>query len=153
MDRQRPRPDLGQRDGPSRHTHLVVVLVAAVDRRVVPAIRFLSTLTAIDVRAVHIAEDAVATRRLAYDWMALDLPWLPLTIRDATAASLITSIRDAVAEQASGYEHVTVLVPELVVCGRVRRFLHRGTARALAVSLQGLPRVTTLLAPTGIEPP
>ena len=148
-ERARPRTDparLNQGRG-----HLVLVLVATLDRRIVPAIRFLSTLSGIELRAVHVATNVADTRRLAYDWMTLDLPWLPLHIHDLTTTSLAASIVDAVTEEAAGFEHVTVVVPEMTVDSRWQELLHRRTGRQIVRTIHHLPRVTALVAPLPSE--
>ncbi|MGH9284650.1 MAG: hypothetical protein ACRD0M_03105 [Acidimicrobiales bacterium] len=59
------------------------MLVSVVDRRILPALRFVSRLPETDVRALHVSVEAFETRRLAEDWMELGLTWLPLHIHDA----------------------------------------------------------------------
>ena len=144
-ERAHPRTDRAQ--APPRPAQLVLVLVAALDRRIIPAVRFLSTLTGIELRAVHVATDPDETRRLAYDWMALDLPWLPLHIHDLTASTLAASIGNAITDEATGFERVTVVVPEMTFEPRWHELLHRRTARQIVRAIHHLPGVTALVAP------
>ena len=150
-ERAQSRPD---RAAAGRHpAQLVLVLVAALDRRLIPALRFLSTLTGIELRAVHVATDPEETRRLAYDWMTLDLPWLPLHIHDLTAPSLAASIGNAISDEATGFGRVTVIVPELSVDHRWHELLHRRTGRQIVRTIHDLPGVTALVAPLPADSP
>ena len=129
-----------------RH-HTVILLVAAVDRRLVPALRFVSRLPRAQLRAVHVSVDPDDTRRLASDWMNLGLSWLPLHVHEATADTLAASVCQAVEEEAGGAETTTVVVPELDLYRWWQRLLHRGTARRIVHQLQGLPGVSTVIVP------
>lgn len=130
-----------------RRNHAVIILVSVVDRRIIPAIRFVSRLGYGDTRALHISVSPDETRRLAVDWMNLGLSWLPLHIRDATAGTLALSVRDAVREEARSTGTVTVVVPELDSRRWWYPLLHRRSARRIAARLQSLPGVTAVIAP------
>lgn len=126
----------------------VIVLVSAVDRRIVPALRFVSGLACSDSRALHIVTDPERARRLAADWMYLGLTWLPLHIQEPTADSLTLSVREAIREESRANERVTVVVPELDFPRWWHPLLHRGrSARRIAELLQPLARVTTVIVP------
>ena len=127
--------------------HTVVVLVATVDRRIVPALRFVSRLACTDSRALHVIVDPEQAHRLATDWMNLGLAWLPLHMQEATAHSLPLSVRDAVREASLGTERVTVVVPELDFPRWWHPLLYRGSARRIAEALQPLSWVTTVIVP------
>lgn len=127
--------------------HTVIVLVSVVDRRIVPAIRFVSRLGSSDSRALHVSVDPEESRRLAVDWMNLGLSWLPLHIREATAGTLPASVRDAVRREAGSALTVTVVVPELDHSRWWSPFLHRRSARRIAAELQSLPGVTAVVVP------
>jgi hypothetical protein len=132
---------------------LVLVLVGALDRRIVPALRFVATWTGADLRAVHVVVDAATTRRLASEWMALDLGWLPLHVHDAVGPTLATSIVAAVEAEttAAGVDRCTVVVPQLDVPGRWQQLLHRRTGTEVARVLATVPGVTTLVAPAAMS--
>ena len=129
-----------------------MLLVSVVDRRILPALRFVSRLGYADTRALHISVDPDETRRLASDWMKLGLSWLPLHIRDATTSPLPVAVRDAVQEEALGTENVTVVLPELDFSSWWHLLLHRRSARRIAAELQGLPNVTTVIVPFSLAP-
>ena len=127
--------------------HTVILLVSVVDRRIVPALHFVSRLACSDSRALHVAVDAEGTRRLAADWMNLGLSWLPLHIEEGEAGSIPTSVREAVGRLATATDRVTVVVPELDFVRWWHPFLYRGTARRIAEQLQPLPGVTAVIVP------
>jgi hypothetical protein len=132
--------------------HTVIVLVSVVDRRIVPALHFVSRLGYADTRALHVSIDADETRRLAADWMNLGLSWLPLHIRDATAPGLPASVRDAVQRERGATESVTVVLPELDSARWWYPLLHRRSARRIAAQLQPLPGVTAVIVPFFVPP-
>lgn len=134
-----------QRRTARRHT--AIVLVSVADRRIVPALRFVSRLAQTDVRALHVSVDPEETRRLAADWMKLDLTWLPLYIHDTPAEDLLGSLRQAIEREAQGTGEVIVVVPELQFTRWWHPLLHRRIARRIALQLQPLPRVTTVIVP------
>jgi hypothetical protein len=134
-----------QRRTARRHT--AIVLVSVADRRIVPALRFVSRLARTEVRALHISVDSEETRQLAADWMQLDLTWLPLHIHDSPSEDLLGSVRQAVEQEADETGEVVVIVPELQFTRWWQPLLHRRTARRIAVQLQPLPRVTTVIVP------
>lgn len=132
----------------TRRRHTAVVLVSTVDRRILPALRFVSRLPDTDVRALHVSADTDETRRLAREWMDLGLTWLPLHIHDPAAETLSESLRVAVrqeAERTSG--SVTVVVPELEFCRWWQALLHRHSARRIVQDLQAISEVTTVIVP------
>lgn len=129
-----------------RH-HTAILLVANVDRRILPALRFLSRLPQTDIRAVHLSIDPEQTTQLAIDWMNLDLTWLPLHIHEPAAATLPASVRQAIEQEAPDKGSLTVVVPELDFCRWWHAVLHRRSARRIARELQALHRVTTVIVP------
>ena len=144
------RPEAAlQRRTTFRHT--AIVLVASVDRRILPALRFVSRLPDTDVRALHISVEREETRRLAMEWMELELTWLPLHIRDGTGESFLSSVQRTVRQEADAAGELTVVLPELEHARWWHPFLHRRTARRIAQSLQPLPQVTAVLVPYFID--
>ena len=129
----------------SRRT--VVVLVARLDRRIVPALRFAARLPHTDVRALHISWDPDETRQLAERWLQLDLSWLPLQIREVSGGSLLDTVRAAVAERAAAGGDMTVVLPEVEYPRWWHPLLHRSMARRIARALQGVEDVTTVIVP------
>lgn len=127
--------------------HTAIVLVSVVDRRILPALRFVSRLPDTEVRALHVSVEASETRRLAEDWMELGLTWLPLHIYDAATEGLADSFRHAVVQEAPWSGDVAVIVPELDFYRWWHPLLHRRCARRIAQFLQPLPGVTTVIVP------
>lgn len=131
--------------------HLVVLLVGAVDRRLVPAVRLLARLPDTELRAVHISLDADASGQLALDWMDVGLSWLPLHIHDSRGETLEDAVRSVVAESTSDRRPVTVVVPELEIPRWWSPLLHRRSARRIARRLQALTTVTTVIVPWSLS--
>lgn len=133
-------------------SHLIIVLVSAVDRRLIPALHFVAGLPSIDARALHICVDPHETRQVAADWMTLEIPWLPLHIRDATPGGIAASVVETVREEADHPGPVTVVVPELDLPRWWQPLLHRRSARRIAVELQAAPGITAVVAPQPLPP-
>jgi hypothetical protein len=127
----------------------VVVLISAVDRRILPALRFVSRLPFAEPRALHVSIDPEQTRRIADDWMVLGLSWLPLDIRERSDLGIAASVRAALEE--AGVASVTVVVPELNMPRWWHPLLHRQSARHIAAELQGVPGTTTVIVPFTLE--
>ena len=127
--------------------HTAILLVSAADRRILPALRFVSRLAETDVRALHVSVEAAETRRLAQDWMELDLTWLPLHIHDSATDDLAEAVLEAVEREAGETGDVIVVVPELEFTHWWHLLLHRRSARRIAHRLQPLPEVTTVIVP------
>ena len=130
---------------------LAIVLVAAVDRRVIPALALAPQLGDCEVQAVHIAFDVEASYRLARDWMDLGITWPSLHIEEPSGPDLPSCVREVVAREAVGRAHVTVLVPEMDLNRWWQSLLHRGTGRAIAWELHGIPNVTTAVLPVRVD--
>lgn len=129
----------------------VVVLISAVDRRILPALRFVAHLPFAQARALHVSVDADETRRVAEDWMALGLTWLPLHIREGSEAGVAAAVKAVLDQEVWAADSVTVVVPELNVARWWHPVLHRRSARRIAAELQAAPRVTTVIVPFTTE--
>ncbi len=132
---------------PAGRRHTAIVLVSAADRRILPALRFVSRLAETDVRALHVSVKAQETRRLAEDWMKLDLTWLPLHIHDSATDELPEAVRDAVEREADATGDVIVVIPELEFTHWWHPLLHRRSARRISQQLQRLPEVIAVIIP------
>jgi hypothetical protein len=132
---------------------LAIVLVAAMDRRVLPAVALLPQLVGSDARALHIATDPQQSYRLARDWMDLGVSSLPLQVEEPTGDTLVASVRRVVEREARTRPRVTVIVPEMDLGRWWQPLLHRGTGRAVAWELAGLARVTTVVVPVRVDLP
>lgn len=127
------------------------MLVSAVDRRLLPALRFVSRLPFAEARAVHVSFDADVARRVAEDWIALDLTWLPLHIVEGDSRDIPSSVIALASETAAADGPLTVVVPELDIAHWWHPLLHRRTARRIAADLQRRPGVTAVIVPFAIE--
>lgn len=125
----------------------VVLLVSAVDRRILPALQFVSRLPFAETRALHVSVDPDETHHIVRAWMDLGLAWLPLYIREGSGSGIAATIKHALDEEAAGAATMTVVVPELNITRWWHPLLHRQTARHLAAELQSVPRLTTVIVP------
>jgi hypothetical protein len=128
-------------------TYPVVVLISAVDSRILPALRFVANLPFAQTRALHVSVDPDETRRIAHDWMELGLAWLPLHITEASNDGIAASVRAAVEESGHGLDTVTIVVPELNLPRWWHSLLHRHSARRIAAQLQAMSGLTTVIVP------
>jgi len=104
-------PPAGQSDRPRRHRHVVCVLVDAVDPAVFHALRYAHELRPDEVRAVHIAVDAVRARRLVARWQAVGTTDVPLEVVDCPDRRLERALAElAVHETADGHTVLTLLI-------------------------------------------
>ena len=132
---------------------LALVLVAAVDRRMLPAIALLPQLAGFDAQALHVATDAEQSHRLARDWMELGVSSLPLQIEESAGASLAATVRRVVEREVASRPGVTVIVPEMDLGRWWQPLLHRGTGRLVAWELAKLRQVTTVVVPVRVDLP
>lgn len=128
-----------------------VLLVARLDRRVLPALRFVAHLPQTEIRALHLAVDPAETRRLAGEWIGLGLSWLPLHIRDPADGSFLSAVRRMIGEEAEERGDLIVVLPEM----DYRWWhlpLHRRSARRIARALQPFRNVSTVIVPYFLGP-
>lgn len=139
--------------GPTRSPAraLALVLLGAVDRRMLPALTLVPQLAMCEARALHISVDPPAAHDLARAWMDLGLDWLPLHIEEATGPTLAASVRDIVDRELAGRPRVTVIVPEMDLGRWWQPLLHRSAGREIAWHLHGLRRVTTIVLPVRLD--
>ena len=130
---------------------LAVVLVAAVDRRIIAGIGLLPQLVDCDALALHVALDAEQSYHLAREWMELGINTLPLHIEEPDGESLARTVRRVVARERAVRPRVTVIVPEMDLGRWWQALLHRGTGRAVAWELTGLHGVTTVVVPVRVD--
>lgn len=131
---------------------VVVVLVGALDRRVLPALRFALQLPADEAKAWHVATDPDAARALALDWMSVGLSSMKLEIHDTVDGSVAASVRRLVQAEAAAGKEVTVVIPELHLPRWWMPLLHHGWARRIIRDLQSVPAVTPVVVPYAMVP-
>ncbi|HUQ38831.1 MAG TPA: hypothetical protein VM030_01630 [Acidimicrobiales bacterium] len=130
---------------------LAMVLVAAADRRLLPALALTPQLAGYERRAVHIAIDPAESTRLGRDWMSLALDGLPLHIEEPTAPTIPLIVRDLVRRELAERPAVTVIVPEMDLGRWWQPLLHRGMGRAVAWELDGIEGATTVVLPMRVD--
>ncbi len=132
---------------------LALILVGHMDRRVLPAITLAASLPDYDTKAVHVAVDPAESRRLAEEWMGLDLGWIPLHIEDPHHGSLLATINDVVEREIHDRSRVLVIVPEVDLDRWWQVLLHRSTGRRIARALRAVRRVSTVVIPYPVDLP
>jgi hypothetical protein len=133
---------------------LALVLVAAADRRMVPALALLPQLAGCDARALHIVFDPDQAHELAQYWMDLPMTSLPLQMEEPDDGESITdAVRRVVEHELQSRPRITVIVPEMDLGRWWQALLHRSMGRAVAWQLARLRGVTTLVVPVPIELP
>ena len=145
-----PAPSPG-RHAPWAARGLVIVLVGAVDRRMLPALALVPQLADCDARAVHVCFDQTETCQLETAWMDFGLDWLPLHVETPTGVTLAESVRHIVEREAVARPRVNVLVPEMDLGHWWQPLLHRGMGRHIAWHLHDLRGVTTVVLPVRLE--
>jgi amino acid transporter len=131
---------------PAGH-HTVLILIGGIQRAVVTALQYGSTLSA-DVRAVYVDIDPAATETLRQQWSA----WgqgVPLTVLPSPYRSLIAPVLEQVeqvrGEHARGY--VTVILPEFVPKRLWHHLFHNQHALLIKGALLFKPHVVVTSVP------
>ena len=127
--------------GPPHRAQRVIVPVADVTRDVIHALTFARTMSD-DVTAVHVTEDPDRGADLRARFERA-LPGVPLVVIESPYRKLVRPLvrylEDAV--EASGEDHVIVLLPVYVSGDRVDRFLYNDNGRRIREALLGRPNV------------
>lgn len=135
--------------GPTRH--VVVLLVPAAHNAMLHALEYAKTLSADEVRAVHVALDPEVTDAHLEQWAALDTG-LPLEIVESPYRRLGAAARDYVRTLTSQSDTiVTVILPEFVVGKWWQRFLHNQNAFDLKWVFLPEPDVIVTSVPYHLE--
>jgi len=111
------------------HTrHVVVVLVPAAHNATLHAVQYAKTLSAEEVRAVHVVLDPEASDRHRQEWNDLNTG-IPLELVESPFRRLGGPVRDYVRSITNdGNTIVTVILAEFVVNKWWQRFLHNQNA-------------------------
>jgi amino acid transporter len=133
---------------PILRRHVVLVLVAQLDRSAARAIQYARTLMPDELRAVHIAQDLHAAAQLADDWRRLGLARLPLEVVECPDRRVTRAVLGVVAEALSDRDtEVSVLIPRLEHRRLWHRVLHDRTSDAVARAVSRLPHANVTFVP------
>ncbi len=127
---------------------VVLVMVGDLNRATAAALRYGRSLQPSEIRAVHLAADAIRAEELTAEWTALGLGGIPLQIVDCPDRRIANgAMKVAAAEVRKGDREVTVLLPQIGYRRLWHRILHDRTAAAIAQAVQGVPRVNVTFVP------
>jgi amino acid transporter len=129
------------------HGHIVIVPIGGVQRAVVEALRYASSL-ARDVRAVYVNVNAESLEALKRDWPQ----WgshVKLVVLQSPYRSMSEPLLDYIdrMEKEHPDDYVTVVLPEFVVKHWWHHLLHNQSALTLKAALLFRPRVVTTSVP------
>jgi hypothetical protein len=127
--------------------HVVVVAVPAAHNATLHALQYARTLSADEIRTVHVELDPEATEKHVRDWEAV-VPGHPLEIIPSPYRRLAGPMRDYVRSiTRDGNSIVTVVLAEFVVAKWWQSILHNGNGNDLKFALLPEPDVVVTLVP------
>jgi amino acid transporter len=131
---------------PKALDHTVLVLVASLNRGVLPALEYARSIST-RIEAVHVELNSEATAQLQKDWQE----WgsgIPLTVLKSPFRSLSGPLMKYIDEVEKRHDHdiVTIIIPEFVAKKWWHNLLHNQTAIAIKTMLMFKPGkvVTTI---------
>ena len=125
--------------------------VDAVDQRLPELCGHAVSQPGVGVEAVCVTDDVESCRAAVDRWRRLHASDVPVDVVDAEHQSVASAIRARVqCSLDSGWDHVTVLVPHLVL-GWPWSLLHNQTTNAITRSLRQTPHVDVVRVPVGVE--
>jgi len=131
---------------PQKFDHTVLVLVASLNRGVIPALEYAKSISG-RVEAVHVELDAAATEQLKKDWEEWGCG-IPLKVLPSPYRSLSGPLLKYIDVVEARYDHdiVTIVIPELMPSKWWHHLLHNQTAIAIKTMLLFRPGkvVTTI---------
>jgi amino acid transporter len=127
--------------------HVVLVPIGGVQRAVVKALRFASTLSS-DVRAIYIEMDPAATSVLKEQWAEWGQD-VELIVLESPYRSLMEPLLEYIelAQKADPYGYVTVILPEFVPHRLWQHLLHNQHALLIKGALLFKPNVIVTSVP------
>ena len=128
--------------------HSVVVLVDDLDVVSARALQYARTLTAQDLRAVHLDLDAWKTELLVESWRELGLSSFPLDIVECPDRRVPRAVLELATEiTADNDTQLTVLVPRREYTKVWHRLLHDHSSGAIAAALEQVPHCNVGFVP------
>ncbi len=116
-------------EAPILRRHAVIVLVDRLDAASAPAMQYVRTLNADELRAVHFDLDPIKTEDLSTAWRKLGLSRLPLDIVECRDRRISRAAAEVVSVALlDGETEVSVLIPQREYAHFWHRFLHDRTA-------------------------
>jgi amino acid transporter len=131
--------------------HVVVVCVPAAHNATLHALQYAKTLSADEIRIVHVELDPEMSKKHVREWEALS-PGYPLEVIGSPYRRLGAPIRDYVRQfTADGDTIVTVILAEFIVTKWWQHLLHNGNGYDIKWTLLPEPDVVVTLVPYRLE--
>jgi hypothetical protein len=131
-----------------RRRHVALILVEDLDRAVLKAARYARGIDALEVRAVHAANDPERAKTLIDRWIAFGyLAGIPLDVEECFDRNIERSLRRYVARFQDDATEVTLILPRRHFPKRRHLLLHDRTSRRIARAFADEPHVDVVIVP------
>jgi amino acid transporter len=131
-----------------RRRHVALILVEDLDRAVLKAARYARGIDALEVRAVHAANDPERSVELIDQWIAFGyLAGIPLDVEECFDRNIERSLRLYVARFEDPATEVTLILPRRHFPKRRHLLLHDRTSRRIARAFADEPHVDVVIVP------
>jgi amino acid transporter len=136
---------------PRRETHTMIVLVGGVNKGVLNAVQYATSLRPDRIMAVTVVHDDDERVALEKEWEAFQIP-LELNVIYSPFRELTDPILQFIDELDDKYadDIVTVVIPEFVTSVKTQ-WLHNGSAFALKAKLLYRPHTAVVSVPTHLD--
>jgi amino acid transporter len=131
-----------------RRRHIAVILVEGLDKAVLKAARYAQGIDAMDVRAVHAANDPDRAERLIEEWIRSGrLTGAELDVEECHDRNIERSLRRYIARFEDSHTEVTLILPRRHFPKRRQLLLHDRTSRRIARAFAQSPHVDVVVVP------
>jgi amino acid transporter len=131
-----------------RRRHVALILVEDLDRAVLKAARYARGIDAMEVRAVHAANDPARASELIDKWMAYGyLAGMPLDVEECFDRNIERSLRGYVGRFQDEATEVTLILPRRHFPKRRHLLLHDRTSRRIAHAFAEEAHVDVVVVP------
>jgi amino acid transporter len=131
-----------------RRRHVALILVEDLDRAVLKAARYARGIDAMEVRAVHAANDPERSKTLIDRWIAFGyLAGIPLDVEECFDRNIERSLRRYVARFQDPSTEVTLIMPRRHFEKRRHILLHDRTSRRIARAFAEEAHVDVVIVP------
>jgi amino acid transporter len=131
-----------------RRRHVALILVEDLDRAVLKAARYARGIDAMEVRAVHAANDPARASQLIDKWMAYGyLAGMPLDVEECFDRNIERSLRGYVGRFQDEGTEVTLILPRRHFPKRRHLLLHDRTSRRIAHAFAEEAHVDVVVVP------
>ncbi len=132
--------------------HTMLVLIDRLDLATARAIQYARSVSADEVRALHVALDTARAQALQNRWVRLGLDRLPLEVVECPDRRVARAVLEVAYEaSADGRTEVTVLLPKRSYRFGFGRYLHDTTGAQISAAISRLPHVNATIVPFDVE--